>query len=399
MRRRIAQIAESLKEDVIKFLREIIAIPSMSGKEEVVIQRIKKEMEKIGYHSIWIDPLGNLLGIIGSGNRIIALDGHCDTVGVGNPDTWEFDPFKGDYHDNIIYGRGACDQKGGLASAIYAGKILKEIGIHHNISLLVTASVLEEDFEGLSWQYILDEDKIKPEAVMLTEPSNLEIRIGQRGRMEMKVKTRGISCHGSAPERGENAIYKIAPIIRDIEQLNKELPIKSQSLLDKGTVTVTNVRSSAPSLCAVPDSATLHLDRRLVKGETMETSVKEISSLPSVSVKASDIQITVPEYSIKSYTGLVYPVKAYYPMWLMEKTHPLVQCAERAYQKQFSKKAEVGVWAFSTNGVVTKGRRDIPTVGFGPGKEEFAHTPNDQVSINDLVEAMKFYAAFVLELK
>ena len=193
MRRRIAQIAESLKEDVVKFLREIIAIPSMSGKEEVVIQRIKKEMEKIGYHNIRIDPLGNLLGIIGSGNRIIALDGHCDTVGVGNPDTWEFDPFKGEYHDNIIYGRGASDQKGGLASAIYAGRVLKEIGIPDNISLLVTASVLEEDFEGLCWQYILDEDTIKPEAVVLTEPSNREIRIGQRGRMEMKVKTRGIS--------------------------------------------------------------------------------------------------------------------------------------------------------------------------------------------------------------
>jgi putative selenium metabolism hydrolase len=399
MKEKIDQIAESLKEEVVTFLREMIAIPSMSGKEEAVIQRIKKEMEKIGYHNIRIDPLGNLLGIMGSGNRMIALDGHCDTVGIGNPDTWKLDPFKGDYRDNIIYGRGACDQKGGLAAAIYAGKILKEIGIPDNISLLVTASVLEEDFEGLCWQYILDEDKIRPEAVLLTEPSNLGIRIGQRGRMEMKVKTRGISCHGSAPERGENAIYKMAAIIRDIEQLNKELPIKSQSLLGKGTVTVTDVRSSAPSLCAVPDSATLHLDRRLVEGETMDTSVKEISNLPSVSVKASDVQVTVPEYNIKSYTGLVYPVKAYYPMWLMERTHPLVQCAERAYQKQFSQEAEVGVWAFSTNGVVTKGWEDIPTIGFGPGKEEFAHTPYDQVSENSLVEAMKFYAAFVLELK
>ncbi len=397
MRKRITQIAESLKEDVVKFLREIIAIPSMSGKEEAVIQRIKKEMEKIGYHNIQIDPLGNLLGIIGSGNRIIALDGHCDTVGVGNPDTWKCDPFKGDYCDNIIYGRGACDQKGGLASAIYAGKILKELGIPDNVSLLVTASVMEEDFEGLCWRYILNEDKIRPEAVLLTEPSNMEIRIGQRGRLEIKIKTQGISSHGSAPERGENAIYKMAPIIQDIEGLNKKLSIPGHSILGKGTVTVTDVCSTAPSLCAVPDSATLHLDRRLVEGETMETSIKEVSNLPSVSVKASEAQITVPEYNIKSYTGLAYPIKAYYPMWLMEKTHPLVQCAERAYQKQFSQKANVGVWNFSTNGVETKGVSDIPTIGFGPGKEEFAHTPYDQVSENDLVKAMEFYAAFVLE--
>jgi len=395
MKEKIEQIAESLKEDVVKFLREIITIPSMSGKEEAVIQRIKKEMEKIGYHKVRIDPMGNLLGIMGSGKRIIALDGHCDTVGVGNPDTWEFDPFKGDYHDNIIYGRGACDQKGGLASAIYAGKILKEIGIPDNISLLVTASVLEEDFEGLCWQYIINEGKIRPEAVLLTEPSNLQIKIGQRGRMEMKVKTRGISSHGSTPERGENAIYKIAPIIRDIEQLNKKL--HSKSILGKGTITATDVMSTAPSLCAVADSAALHLDRRLTGGETMDSSVNEILNLPSV--KTVDAGVTVPEYNIKSYTGLVYPVKAYYPMWLMEETHPLVRSAERAYQEQFSQKAEVGVWAFSTNGVVTKGGEDIPTIGFGPGKEEFAHTPYDQVSEDDLVKAMEFYAAFILELK
>lgn len=393
MRKKISQVAESLKVDVVKFLREIIAIPSMCGKEEAVVQRIKEEMQKIGYHKVWIDPMGNLLGIMGSGDRIIALDGHCDTVGVGNQDTWGFDPFKGNYRDNTIYGRGACDQKGGLASAIYAGKILKEIGIPDSISFLVVASVLEEDFEGLSWQYILIEDKIVPEAVLLTEPSNLKIKIGQRGRMEIKIKTQGISCHGSSPDRGENAIYKIAPIILDIEELNKKL--YSQSILGKGTVTITEVRSSAPSLCAVADIATLHLDRRLTEGESMDSSLREISNLASV--KVSKAQVTVPEYIIKSHTGLVYSLKAHYPMWLMEKRHSLVQTAEKACQNQFSQRADIGVWDFSTNGVETKGVFDIPTIGFGPGKEKFAHTPIDQVSVNDLIKAMEFYTAFVLE--
>lgn len=393
MRKKIEQIAKSLKGDIVEFLREIIAIPSMGGKEEAVVQRIKVEMEKIGYDKVWIDPLGNLLGIMGTGDRLIALDGHCDTVDVGNPDIWEWDPFEGKYENNTIYGRGASDQKGGLASALYAGGILKEIGLPDYISLLVTASVLEEDFEGLCWQYILKEGSIKPEAVVLTEPSNLAISTGQRGRLEMKVKTQGISCHGSAPERGENAIYKIAPIIREIEQLNGQL--KSQSILGKGTIAATDVCSTAPSLCAVADSATLHLDRRLTQGETMESCVKEIENLPSV--EAAKAAVSVPEYDIKSYTGLVYPAKAYYPMWLMERTHPLVQCAERAYQNQFSKNPQVGVWAFSTNGVATKGLYDIPTIGFGPGKEEFAHTPFDQIDENDLIKAMEFYAAFVLE--
>ncbi|MCP5107408.1 MAG: YgeY family selenium metabolism-linked hydrolase [bacterium] len=393
MREKIERVAESLRGDLVTFLREIIAIPSMNGKEKNVIERIKEEMEKIGYDKVWVDPLGNLLGQMGTGDRLIALDGHADTVGIGNPDTWEVDPFKGDYRDGIIYGRGASDQKGGLASAVYAGKILKETGIPDNVSLLVTASVLEEDYEGLCWQYILKETDIKPEAVLLTEPSNLQIMIGQRGRMELKVKTQGISCHGSAPERGENAIYKIAPIIRDIEQFNKKL--HSESILGKGTVVVTDVSSSAPSLCAVPDSAVLHLDLRLTEGETLESCVAEVAGLPSV--KAVDARVTVPEYNIESYTGLMYPTRAYFPMWLMERAHPVVRAAERAYGNQFLKEPEVGVWGFSTNGVATKGGFDIPTIGFGPGKEDFAHTPYDQINESDLVKAMQFYAAFILE--
>lgn len=393
MKEKITQIAESLRNDVVKFLRDIIAIPSMNGDEEKVVQRIKEEMLTLGYDKIWTDPLGNLMGIIGSGDRIIVLDGHCDTVGVGNATNWQCDPFKGDYQDHIIYGRGACDQKGGLASAIYAGKILKEIGIPSGISLLVVASVLEEDYEGLCWQYILKNSNIKPEVVLLTEPSNLEIKIGQRGRIEVKIQTRGISCHSSAPDRGENAIYKIAPIIQDIEQLNKKL--QSASVLGRATITIAEVCSTAPSLCAVADSATLHLDRRLTEGDIMENCLKEIENLPSV--KAVNASVTMPEYAVKSYTGVVYPFNAYYPMWLMEKEHPFVQKAKRAYENQFSQKAPIGVWDFSTNGVAIKGMFDIPAIGFGPGREEFAHKPDEQIHEDDLIRAMEFYAAFVQE--
>ncbi|MCK4764293.1 MAG: YgeY family selenium metabolism-linked hydrolase, partial [Candidatus Aminicenantes bacterium] len=387
MKEKITKITESLRGDMVKFLREIIAIPSMSGKEEAVVQRMKAEMQKLGYDKIQVDPLGNLLGTMGGGGKILALDGHCDTVGIGNPENWQVDPFKGDYRDGIIYGRGASDQKAGLAAAIYAGKILKEIGIPGNMSFLVVASVLEEDYEGLCWRYIIEENKIKPQAVLMTEPSNLGIMMGQRGRLEIKVHTRGISCHGSAPERGENAIYKIAPIIRDIELLNEQLPPKE--LLGKGTVAVTEARSSSPSLCAVADSASIHLDRRLTAGETLETAVAEIENLESV--KAARAEVIVPEYKVTGYTGLDYPVKAYYPTWLMEREHALVKTAEKAYENQFSSRGDVGVWTFSTNGVTTKGVFDIPTIGFGPGEEKHAHTPYDQVPEEQVIKAVEFY--------
>lgn len=392
MKDEINRLAASLRDDIASFVREIVAIPSLSGEEGEVVERLRQEMQDIGYDEVRVDPMGNLLGRVGSGERILAIDGHCDTVDVGNPDTWEVDPFRGDYRDGVIYGRGAVDQKGGLAAAIYAGRIVREIGVPDGVSLLVVASVYEEEVEGLSWQYIIKEEGIMPEAVLLTEPTGLKVSIGQRGRMEMKVRTQGISCHGSAPDRGQNAIYKIAPVVQEVERLHQRL--EGDAIMGKGSVTVTDIRSTAPCLCAVADGATIHLDRRLTTGETLETAMQQVENLPSV--RASEAVVTVPEYEIKTHTGFVYPIKAYYPMWLMDRSDPLVEKAVETFAAQFGEEAEVGVWAFSTNGVTTKGAYDIPTIGFGPGQEEHAHTPRDQVRVDDLVKAMEFYSAFVL---
>jgi len=389
MNKKVASLSKSLENDIVQFLRDIVAIPSISGNEEVVIKRMKLEMEKIGYDKIWIDPFGNLIGQIGSGKRIIAFDGHCDTVDAGNLDNWDVDPFKGDCKNGIIYGRGTSDQKGGLASAIYTGKILKTLAIPDNITFMVVASVLEEDHEGLCWKHIIEESKIIPEVVILTEPSDMTIKIGQRGRMEMKLKVKGVSCHGSTPELGDNAIYNIAPVVQDIEKLNRDL--SGDSILGKGSIVVTDIQSTAPSLAAVPDSATIHMDRRVTVEENLDTSLKEIKNLNSV--KKLDSEIFVPEYTVQSYTGYTTKEKAYVPMWLMEQSHPLVQTAIKAYKSQFKTDPDIGVWKFSTNGVSTKGVFNIPTIGFAPGKEEHAHAPNEQIKIQDLVDSIAYYAA------
>jgi putative selenium metabolism hydrolase len=394
MNEQIRSAAESLRDEMASFLREVIAIPSVCGNEGSVIERMKQAMKDFGFDEVHVDGFGNLLGRIGAGDKLIAIDGHADTVDVGNPDNWEVDPFEGALRDGVIYGRGATDQKSGLVSAIFAGRILKEIGVPPDVSVLVVASVYEEDLEGLCWRYIIEEDGVVPAAVLLTEPTNLRICTGQRGRMEIKVKTQGLSCHGSAPERGVNAVYKMAPIIKDVAALHERL--ESPSILGKGSVTISDVQSTAPSLCAVADSCTIHLDRRLTEGETLETAVQEIKDLPSV--RENGAEVWVPKYEATTHTGLVYPSEAYFPAWLMESSHPLIQVAEEAYVAQFGQKAEVGVWQFSTNGVSTKGIHDIPSIGFGPAPEEYAHTPKDQVKVDDLVQATAFYVAFIKKI-
>jgi putative selenium metabolism hydrolase len=250
--------------------------------------------------------------------------------------------------------------------------------------------VQEEDCDGLCWQYIVKEDKLRPDCVVITEPTNLGIYRGHRGRMEMEVRTQGLSCHGSMPERGVNAIYKMAPIIADIEKLNERLAV--DPFLGKGTVTISAVWSTSPSLCAVADSATIHLDRRLTKGETMESAVKEVQDLPSV--QRASAEVVVLDYAVPSYRGLTYPTKKYYPTWLLDENHSAMKAGEETYRQLFNEAPRVSRWNFSTNGVAIMGMHGIPCIGFGPANEIHAHSPEDQCPIDHLGNAMSFYAAF-----
>jgi putative selenium metabolism hydrolase len=385
--------AMAIKPDLVKFMQDIIRIPSLSSEEGAVVERIRGEMVKIGYDEVTVDPMGNILGRIGSGSRVIAFDGHVDTVDVGDRTLWDRNPHSGDIEDGILYGRGTSDQKGGVASSVYLGAILKKRGVPDNVTVYVTGTVQEEDCDGLCWQYIVNEDGLRPDLVVSTEPTSLRIYRGHRGRMEMEVRTSGVSCHGSAPERGDNAIYKMAGIVADVEKLNDRLPPRDP--LGKGSVTISQIRSTSPSLCAVADSCTIHLDRRLTMGETEKTAVAEILALPSV--QAADAAVTVLDYAVPSYTGLTYPTRKYYPTWEMSESEPAVQAATAAYQRAFDKEPEVGHWTFSTNGIATAGMHDIPTVGFGPGHEHFAHAPNEQTEVEHLVCASAFYSALVDE--
>ena len=385
------QDAMEVKPDLVKFMQDIIRIPSLSSEEGAVVDRIREEMLRIGYDEVTIDPMGNVIGRIGSGPRVIAFDGHVDIVDVGDPSLWDRDPYSAEIEDGILYGRGTSDMKGGVASSVYAGALLKKRGIPDDVTFYATGTVQEEDCDGLCWQYIINEDGIRPDLVVITEPTSLRIYRGHRGRMEMEVHTSGVSCHGSAPERGDNAVYKMAGIIADIEKLNERL--EPRDPLGKGTVTISEIRSTSPSLCAVADGCTIHLDRRLTIDETEETSVAEILALPSV--LAADATVTVLDYAVPSYTGLTYPTRKYYPTWETAEGDAPVQAAMAAYKEAFNKEPEVGHWTFSTNGVATAGMHGIPTIGFGPGHERFAHAPNEQTEVEHLVSCVAFYSALV----
>lgn len=391
MKESVRERGQFYEKSIHKFLRDLIAIPSTSCNEEKVIKRIKEEMEALAYDEIVIDKMGNILGRMGSGDKVIAFDGHIDTVDVGVLDNWTFDPFEGKEDDDYIYGRGASDQEGGFVSAVYGAKIMRDLDLLDDHTVWVVGSIQEEDCDGLCWQHILNEKVIEPEFVVSTEPTALNVYRGQRGRMEIFVEVTGISAHGSAPERGDNAIYKMAKIINELESLNESL--KHDDFLGKGTLVVSEVFYSSPSRCAVADGCKISIDRRLTVGETEASAIGEIKALESV--KKYGAQVEMYRYDRPSYTGLVQDVPCYFPTWVIPEESTLCTTLLQAYTELFEKEALLDKWTFSTNGVSIMGMYDIPCIGFGPGREEEAHAPNEKILKSDLVDAAMFYAMIV----
>jgi putative selenium metabolism hydrolase len=387
--------AKELEDETVRFLADLVRTPSFSSKEEKVIRVIEQEMKKVGFDEVRIDGLGSIIGRIGHGPRVMAFDAHIDTVYEGDREQWNFDPFQPKVEDGKIWGRGTVDQKGGMASMVYAAKMIKEMGLNEQFTIYFTGTVMEEDCDGLCWQYLLKEEKLKPEFVVITEPTNMNIYRGHRGRMEIRVEVKGRSCHGSAPERGDNAIYKIARIALEMEKLNEQL--RKDPFLGKGTVTVTEVKSSSPSLCAVADGAGIHLDRRLTFGETKESAMAEVREAAK-RAGYPDAKVFVLNYAEAAYTGKVYPTEKYYPTWVLPESSPYLKSAVEAYSGALGKAPLVDKWTFSTNAVAIAGMAGIPCLGLGPGNEVYAHAPNEACPVEHLSGAAAFYAALVAQL-
>ncbi len=378
--------AKEIMPEAIDFLREIVAIPSLSGEEEEVIRRIARQMVSLGFDEVTIDSFGSVIGRIGDGPRGILYDAHIDTVGVGDRDAWDHDPFTGKHEDGWIWGRGASDNKGGLVSILYGAALAKDT-LPADVSLFVVGSAMEEDCDGIAYKTILEEDGLRPELVLLSECTGLRVYRGHRGRMEMTVTAHGQSCHASAPERGENAVYKLTRIAAEIEKLNERLA--ADPFLGRGSVAVTRIVSDGPSLNAVPDRCELFLDRRLTGGETKESALAEIRE-----IAGDDAEVEVLVHEAEAWTGKAVRMEKYYPTWTLPTEHPAVAAGMAAAAGALGREPELGRWTFSTNGVYTAGIAGIPTLGFGPAEEEYTHSTGDRVSEEHLLRAILFYALF-----
>jgi putative selenium metabolism hydrolase len=381
-------ISPEVKQELIEFAQNLVRIKSMSGREEEIIRFIEQKMKALGYDEVIIDSMGNVLGRIGSGEKSILFDSHVDTVAVNDEEEWDVPPFSGNIVNGHLYGRGSVDMKSSVAASLYAGAIAKKLGLAPGRTIYVSCTVFEEDCDGENLKNLFKELNFKPDYVVICEPSNNKITLGHKGKAQVSIKTQGVSAHGSAPEKGVNAIYEMAEIIQRVEKVNAEL-MKKDGL--RGTLVMSRISSTSASLNAVPSECEVYLDRRTVPGETEEAIKKEMDQL----IQDKKATWEVGTLHRKSWRGMDIIYEPFHQAWKIDLNHELTQACIAAYRENFgSEPAEYGFWDFSTNAVTPVGL-GIPTIGFGPGESKLAHMRNENCKVDQIIEACSFYTRLI----
>jgi putative selenium metabolism hydrolase len=381
-------VSPEVQKELTEFTQSLVRIKSLSGQEGEIVRFIEKRMKALGYDEVSIDSMGNLLGKIGNGEKSILFDSHVDTVEVNDEEKWNFPPFSGKIVDGSLYGRGSVDMKSGAAASIYAGALAKKLGLDAGKTIYVSCSVFEEDCDGENLKHLFKELNFKPNYVIICEPSNNKITLGHKGKAQIAIKTHGVSAHGSAPEKGVNAIYEMAEIIQRVEKTNAELMKKDGP---RRTLVMSRISSTSASLNAVPSECEVYLDRRIVPGETKEAIRQEMDQI----IQGKNATWEVGTLHRKSWTGMEINYEPFHLAWKIDLDHALTRACIAAYHENFgSDPSEYDFWDFSTN-AVTPVSMGIPTVGFGPGEYKLAHMRNEHCQVNQIIEACGFYTRVI----
>jgi putative selenium metabolism hydrolase len=391
----IKERVEGARPDIIQFMRDVCAIPSMEGKLKEVGERIGTEMTRLGFEEVRFDKMGNILGRVGGGKRVLVYDSHVDTVGVGDPATWSWDPFKGKVEDGILHARGACDEKGSTPGMVYGLAFARDLGLLEGTTAYYFGN-MEEWCDGIAPNAFVEVDpKVKPDFVVIGEPTKMQIYRGHKGRIELKITATGRSAHAASHYLGDNAVYKMMSIITQIRELDRRMRFGMGYHPVQGypSIAVTDVAARTASINAVPDQFTIFIDRRITLSESRDEVIAQIKGLIPDYLQ-DEIHVEELFYDAPSYTGFVFPISKFYPPWLLEDEHPLTQAGQRTIEALWGEKRALGTWDFSTNGTYWAGKAKIPCIGFGPGDEKFAHTIQEQVPLAEVVAATEFYALF-----
>ncbi|MDR3264504.1 MAG: YgeY family selenium metabolism-linked hydrolase [Synergistaceae bacterium] len=380
----------SYENDLIAFAQALVRTRSLSGGEGDVARLTEAKMKELGYDEVFIDRIGNVVGKmgtgrIGNGEKTLLFDSHMDTVEVVDAEEWKYPPFGGDIVDGRLYGRGSVDMKSALAAAVYAPVVAREAGRAGTV--YVTATVCEEFCDGENLKILFEERNLRPDRVVICEPSDNTITLGHKGKAQVLVTTHGVSAHGSAPEKGLNAVYEMAEIIQRVERLNARLAAGTPH----GTIVLSDISCVSASLNAVPAECSIYLDRRLVPGETEEDVKKEMDDL----IAGKKAAWRLGTLKRTTWTGAELTYEPLHAAWKIDENHEFAQVCRAAFAEVFGTPPDrYDFWDFSTN-AVTPVSMGIPVIGFGPGEYKLAHMRDENCEVEKIKSACRFYAGVI----
>ncbi len=383
-------ITAEQKEQTVEILQSLVRVKSLSGEEQQVIDLVTGHMNGLGYEDVRVDECGNVIGVLRGGDGPTVLyDSHVDTVDIGNRDEWRHDPLGAEEDGGRIYGRGTCDMKGALAASLVGLAAAKADGTLKGTAL-VSASVGEEIIEGLTMRPIID--RYSPDLVVICESTELRVNVAQRGRAEIAIAVHGKSAHASSPQVGINAFRNMAKLALALDEI---VPPHDEQL-GYGILEPTQaITSPYPGVSVVPWRCDARYDRRLLVGEGEDEVLAPIREV-FARLKAADPQFNAEAHIVPGkftcYTGLTLEQETLAPAWRMANDDPWVLAAQAALVAGDSKNA-LGHYSFCTNGSYTKGRAGVPTLGYGPGKENTAHITNEYLELSQLFGAVEGYHA------
>lgn len=393
MRPELTRAVHAFEDDIVRFAQKLIQTPSLSGQEERVAELVQHEMERLGYDRVWRDEVGNVIGLMrgAGGGKSLMLNSHMDHVDVGDESRWQFPPYAAVIADECLWGRAACDVKGALAVQVYAPAIARKAGLSVPSDVYMTAVVLEER-GGWGSEHIAK--TLPADYAILGEATANDLRVGHRGRVEMRARFSGRSVHASAPGRGANPHYALARFLTRL----RDLRMASDELFGHSTVAPTTIATDQASPNVTPGEIDLTLDWRNVPAETPEQILAKVQHLlDEVHEPGVSARVEVPQIVLNTYTGLSEAQALIHPAYYMPETDPFVQSARKVLMSALDREVEVGTWSFATDGGHLM-KAGIPTIGFAPGEEQLAHTTHDRVAIAQLVEATVGYLALLENL-
>jgi putative selenium metabolism hydrolase len=374
-------------ENLIEFAQALVRSKSLSGEEQAVAQRVREEMQILGFDQVYADENGSIIGIIQGvePGKTLLFDAHTDTVGIAPGVPWSNDPFGAQIMENALCGRGSADMKGALAAMVYAAASVDRSKLHGRIA--VSASTLEEVLEGVALRTVMD--RLQPDFVVIGEATDLNLNRGGRGRAEVQLETIGQPAHSSSPHLGRNAVLDMMKVITALETL--QLP--TDPLLGPAILALTDIISEPyPGHSVIPSLCKVTYDRRLLPGDTPDGVLEEITSLPAVQGIDLRARIAMGEYT--AYTGATLRADKFFPAWILPETDWFVQ---RALQGLYTAglTPKLNAYRFCTNAAYSAGMAGVPTVGFGPARESDAHRIDERLRLEDLMAAARGYQRII----